>query len=362
MSTILDFYKYATLAAAAYVRMGDLPLTGQRFAEEAANPERAGGRLPLVLGQFLFAPTLQHPNPDPWKILHYHGGDVPAAVDSIAAADKTGFAATLFERGGEKVLAVRGVEPTVSLVDALRDLLGASVGGIGLLGVALNQLVDLVNLVARLYGTGAVTQVRAELSPLPAAAPGAIVLPLKGVSVPSSVRGLPALETTVYLSLSAYEAPGLGVLAEGERITLTGHSLGGHLAVAAAQLLGNRINPDVYAYNSPGFDPASVDVVAAGASLLRFLGPAVAGLIFGAKSALAESLGAGALLLSEGAQRASGSLPGALRSLLGSSPAPFTVHRLQSEWRERDQVKEKKQKRSGLANCMKMPAQCFGRA
>jgi hypothetical protein len=283
----------------------------------------------LVLGEKLFVRT--DANPDVWTILHYHGGDVPATVDPIAAADKTGFAATLFARGGERVLAIRGVEPSVTVADAVRDLLGASVGGIGLLGVALNQLVDLVNLVHRLYGTGMVTQVRAELALRPSAAPGAIVVPLEGLAIPSPILGFPSVEALVYLSLSTYEAPGLGVLAEGERITLTGHSLGGHLAIAAAQLLGNRINPAVYVYNSAGFDPVSVDVIEAGASLVPYLGRAVTGLILGAKSALAESLGAGALLLAEGAQQASGSLLGALRSLLGSSPSAFTVHNLVSE-------------------------------
>ncbi|MCL6431161.1 MAG: hypothetical protein K6V36_09930, partial [Anaerolineae bacterium] len=216
-----------------------------------------------------------------------------------------------------------------AVADAVRDLLGASVGGIGLLGVALNQLVDLVNLIERLYGRGVVRQLRAELSAAPAA--GALVVPLEGVSVPGPVPAFPPVQTTVYLNLSLGQAPGLGLLGEGERITLTGHSLGGHLAVAAARLLGDRIAPDVYVFNAAGFDPVSVDVVAGVSGLSRFLGPVLGGLLFAAKGALAESLGAGALLLSEGSQRASERILGAIGSLLGGSRALPIVHNVVSE-------------------------------
>jgi hypothetical protein len=327
--TILEYYKYAALATAAYVRVGpdvvlpqsaNQPLVGgERFAEVASE----GNRLPLSIATELFNPA--DPDAPRWQVAHYHGGDVPGEVDN------TGFAATLFKKDRENVLAIRGVELTVTAGDAARDLLGASVGGIGLLGVALNQLVDLVNLVQRLYGTGMVTQLRAEFAQTPASAPGAIVLPLKGVSAPSPIPGFPSVETTIYLSLSTYETEGRGVLAAGDKITLTGHSLGGHLAVAAAQLLGDRINPDVYVYNSAGFDPVSVDVIAAGASLIRYLAPVVAGLILGAKATLVDSLGAGALLLSDSSQQSSGSILGAMRSVLGTAPAALTVHNLESE-------------------------------
>lgn len=322
--TVSDYFRYAVLATASYVRMGGQLLDGATFAQIAADPERADGRLPLVLGTALFNPS--DANAPRWKILHYHGSDAPGVVDT------TGLGATLFERGGEKVLAVRGVEPTVSVMDAVRDLLGASVGGIGLLGVALNQLVDLVNLVLRLSGAGPVAQLRARVGTSAEDAPGAIVLPLKGAFLAGAIPGVPAVGTTVYLSLSAYEAPGLGVLGPEDRITLVGHSLGGHLAVAAARLLGERVNPDVYVYNSPGFDPLSVEVVAAAASLWRFLGPAlVGGLMLGAKGALAESLGAGALLLSEGSQQASERVFGAMRSVLKTAPSVLRVHNLESE-------------------------------
>lgn len=105
--TISDLYKYAQLATASYVRMGDQPpdlrTDGATFAAAAAR--QSDGRLPLALGRRLFDPAFAIPGEPQWKLLHYYGGDVPGVPDN------TGFAATLFERSGEKVLALRGTEP-----------------------------------------------------------------------------------------------------------------------------------------------------------------------------------------------------------------------------------------------------------
>ena len=107
--TILDYYKYALLSTAAYVRAGDLvpgsATYGQDFAELAASQSR--GRLPLSISQYLFDPDNEF-GAAVWSVLHYHGGDRPDTEDN------TGFAATLFEKEGEKVLAIRGVEILIS--------------------------------------------------------------------------------------------------------------------------------------------------------------------------------------------------------------------------------------------------------
>src|SRR6185436_6025936 len=123
MVTIADYYKYAQLATAAYVRTGGSLDVGD-FIREASTAN--ANRLPLSLATELFNPA--DPSASRWTIAHYFGGDVPDYNDD------TGFAATLFKKDGENVLAIRGVEPTVTSLDGLRDLLGASVGGIGLLG------------------------------------------------------------------------------------------------------------------------------------------------------------------------------------------------------------------------------------
>lgn len=99
--TISDIYKYAALATASYVRMGNLPeplqTSGARLAEGAAT--QSGGRLPTSLGEKLFVQSAT--NPDVWYIRYYYGGDIPVAQDP------SGFAATLFQQGNEKVLAIR---------------------------------------------------------------------------------------------------------------------------------------------------------------------------------------------------------------------------------------------------------------
>ena len=95
MVTIENYYRYAALATAAYVRMGGGPLDGATFATQAANPNQSGGRLPLSIASELFNP--EDANAPRWTILNYYGGDIPESVSPIAAADKSGFAATLFQ-------------------------------------------------------------------------------------------------------------------------------------------------------------------------------------------------------------------------------------------------------------------------
>ena len=95
MTAISDYYKYALLSTAAYVRMGSNLLDGTTFAAQAANPNQSGGRLPLSIARVLFDPQLARPGYLEWTIAHYHAGD-------------TGLGATLFQKGKENVLAIRG--------------------------------------------------------------------------------------------------------------------------------------------------------------------------------------------------------------------------------------------------------------
>ena len=97
MSTVVDYFKYAQIATAAYVRMGTEPLTGQRFAEVARDQRR----FPLSIAQYLFDPNVTlYGTRDTWHVLQYYGSDNTS--DPIAAADQTGFAATLFQQGGDQ--------------------------------------------------------------------------------------------------------------------------------------------------------------------------------------------------------------------------------------------------------------------
>jgi Ca2+-binding RTX toxin-like protein len=240
---ISNYYKFATLATASYVRVGDPSLGGTAFAQLAADAEQSGGRLPLELAQFLFDPENVYGNPV-WNILYYYGVDVPASLDPRASQDTSGFAATLFERSGEKVLAIRGSEPSV---DGFVDLGSAGIGQIGLLGLALTQVVSMVNLIQRMRtepGSPAV-QVKIDAS----------VLPPAGDYL--TVAGTPPM----FLSFSTYTTTGVGGIASGETIKVTGHSLGGHLAYMAARLFPGVVNPQVHVYNAAGYDPTTANFV-----------------------------------------------------------------------------------------------------
>lgn len=136
MPNILDYYDYAKLATAAYVNLRFDELSGNKIATAADAQER----IPIALANQMFdeatdeARALGQPV---WTVPSggYHGND------------STGFAATLFQRGSEKVLAIRGTEPTA---DGGIDLLEADLAGIGILGLALNQTVEMVNFIRQL--------------------------------------------------------------------------------------------------------------------------------------------------------------------------------------------------------------------
>ena len=306
-----DIYTHALLASASYVQMGGSRDGAQLVANASTE---AANRLPVSIGIETF---LQPRVGEPWRIEHYHAADVPIAVDPIAAAERSGFAATLFARGTEKVLALRGSD------DAFADLLRADVAQIGVLGIAVSQCVAMVNLLERLRGaTGAQVDqlsVRAALS------------------VPTgqeSVRIPGAIET--YLVFERSTATGLGLIAPGERVTFTGHSLGGELAAVAALLYPELTASDVYLFNAAGLNPATADAVALRA-LVGGVGQAVV------SSLLAADLGAPAAAIEVGAHqlatpvldaigRALGKpLPHYDFSSTGSAFAGLSVHQVRSE-------------------------------
>jgi hypothetical protein len=106
--SIIDYYKCAQFATAAYVRAGNLILGSSTYAADFAELARSqsDGRLPSSIAQYLLGINEAFPNPNPWNVRYYYGGDAPGIND------KSGLAATLFRQGdaGETVLAIRGVE------------------------------------------------------------------------------------------------------------------------------------------------------------------------------------------------------------------------------------------------------------
>lgn len=140
--------------------------------------------------------------------------------------DATGLAVNVFRNNatGEVILAVRGTE---GLID--RDFLEDIQLGIG--GIARNQLVSLYNYVQRL-------------------------LTFEGWSAPQ------VMDVPPYSGESGIRPTtpvvGFGYLAGITGLTVTGHSLGGHLAAAMSRLFPSLVT-DAYTYNAPGFNLAIAD-------------------------------------------------------------------------------------------------------
>jgi Ca2+-binding RTX toxin-like protein len=299
MPTILDYYEYAKLATAAYVAMDKYggTFTGADFAMQADYDDVSkSSRIPIALANQMFdkdSKEAKVSGQPVWTVRPdgYHGNDA------------SGFAATLFERtkdgATQKVLAIRGTEP---IADWGIDLIQADLAGIGILGLALNQAVEMVNYL-RLLGTPTDQGVdRLQLH-------ASLTVPsVPSVQAPGKLPG-----QSVYFYFTTERVNGLGLIGAGEKIAVTGHSLGGHLAALAARLFPSLVS-EAYTYNAPGFDPASVQVAGAipGAGAITN-----AGLI----AALAGGIGPAVLGLSSGSLKLTEAFVGLLDRYLGYGAA-----------------------------------------
>jgi Ca2+-binding RTX toxin-like protein len=235
-----DLHRHALWASLAYVNWGAAPAI--------SGAARARG---------LSGPWLQR----------LFGGASPEwsiPPGSVHANDAVGYAANMFVGAGDKVLAIRGTEIEDRTIDFLLALLpgvrlgeqtvldffGADLRDIGGLGLALGQATSLVNHVLRSSAPLGTMVPQYTLHEATGTTPGAVALP----------EGLPRLAVDSALGgrrwywLSADSTTGLGLLAPDERITLVGHSLGGHLSSLALRLFPGLFDAAV-AFNAPGFDP-----------------------------------------------------------------------------------------------------------
>ena len=166
------------------------------------------------------------------------------------ANDSTGFSATVFfdRSTGKYVLGIRGTE---GLADGIEDI-----RRIGLQGFAGDQLVSLYRYYRKLTTPAGspVSYSEAEIRLLQFSRLGLFVNPANaaiGALRAQSLRDQLASDVGI-----TPDRPGSGasVLPAGAPLVVTGHSLGGHLALLFGRLFPS-VTEHVYTYNAPGINP-----------------------------------------------------------------------------------------------------------
>ncbi len=187
------------------------------------------------------------------------GSEFPWSIPSFYPADTSGFAANVFANGNRKVLAIRGTETNDAQI--FLDVVQADLLEIGMIGVSLTQLTSLVNYIQRLRapaGAPNVPQFTIRMTDTP---------PLNARNIAVTLRK-PALfsqdsKVVYYWLETRLTGRGEGVLNSGDEVTVTGHSLGGHLAAAALRLFPQVFQAAV-TFNAANFDPIAGYLVSDG--------------------------------------------------------------------------------------------------
>ncbi|MCF7982639.1 MAG: hypothetical protein K9K86_11705 [Pseudomonadales bacterium] len=154
------------------------------------------------------------------------------------ATTASGFSATLFqETSGEYYLALRGTDGQGP------DWTEANLNN-ALSGISRNQVVDMLNFYLRLTQSGSVNQYKYDeiISTIGAAPPSQPYIVLSQ-SNNLTTYGVLSVESNV---------TGLGLINENQQMTVTGYSLGGHLASAFTLIFPSVVN-ETYTFNSAGF-------------------------------------------------------------------------------------------------------------
>lgn len=258
---IQDIYDYAKLATLSYVDLSGytkgLAVIPTNVVKEGASDKNPGAteRIPKSLGTQMLNPGATLPDgtivsadiTGQWTVLdpYFIGYQNPNGHSDPAS----GFAAMLVQNDttGKKVLTIAGTEPNAPGQFA-QDLVEADGREIGFWGIALGQVVSLYNYVQVLRGTGKVDQLVLKTGETPPVSAQALLL-----SAANSTYNVPA--TYLWLEKTT-QADGLGLIGANEQLTVTGHSLGGHLAGLAVALFPDLFTSAV-TFNAPGYNPPS---------------------------------------------------------------------------------------------------------
>jgi hypothetical protein len=178
-------------------------------------------------------------------------------LDRLPNVPYNGFSAAVFQdKNGQKVLALRGTEVELG-GQLLTDLLNTDGLSIGGNGFANNQAVEMVRYYRRLTTVGGqpVTYTNDQAWQLFA---------MKNSLVVPAAAAMPVLVPVLAASFAAFKAelqadtgivvagkPGESVLSVSDKLDVTGHSLGGHLALLFARIFPQATN-EVVTLNAPG--------------------------------------------------------------------------------------------------------------
>ncbi len=261
MNNLSTFYTYAKLAQAAYIDLSPFQLSGTSpykptdIVSTGASKDQK--RMPEDLGEQLFG-SGKTPTQDHWTILSPYYLTSPNSGHSDPGS---GFAAMLLEHPDHgKVLSIAGTEPGKGTDEGSQtkwDLLDADAHDIGFLGAAFKQLVSLYNYVQVLKAPKGSTNVkRLEVHSRDYIQPigTEYVTEFDIFGGPYPLTAPP----TFWWIEEHNDGISLGdpLLAEGEQLTVTGHSLGGHVAGLAVALFPGLFT-QAYTFNAPGYNPPS---------------------------------------------------------------------------------------------------------
>ena len=211
MTSFRDYFQSAELAVAAYANL----LSGMSSIQLVQALTQVAGMSNRQAREFLGVD-------DNNQKIAGKGYELIAHLPNTGS----GFSATIFKHQDQYFLAIRGTEGLSRPFSSANDWL-TNFTEIAVKGIAIRQSLDLFNYLQDLTARAGDTVYRYSYNPL------------------SKV----IFESSTALSTGALH---------GKVFTVTGHSLGGHLALVASRLMPHLTGP-IYTYNAPGFPDPGVE-------------------------------------------------------------------------------------------------------